>query len=158
VGVATRLGHSTGTNAPSLYRSISSFHAGPCGLGRAQRGHRIISLASLRVDDPPLTTPQLDKVDAAITGCAVAISESGTIVLDAGAQQGRRILSLLPDHLIIVINEEQIVERVPDGVARLNPLTAQTWISGPSATSDIELERIEGVHGPRVLDVVIVRG
>jgi L-lactate dehydrogenase complex protein LldF len=114
--------------------------------------------ASLRVDDPPLTTPQLDKVDAAITGCAVAISESGTIVLDAGAQQGRRILSLLPDHLIIVINEEQIVERVPDGVARLNPLTAQTWISGPSATSDIELERIEGVHGPRVLDVVIVRG
>jgi L-lactate dehydrogenase complex protein LldF len=113
--------------------------------------------ASLIVDDPPLTTPQLDKVDAAITGCAVAISESGTIVLDAGAQQGRRILSLVPDHLIIVINEEQIVERVPDGVARLNPLTAQTWISGPSATSDIELERIEGVHGPRVLDVVIVR-
>jgi L-lactate dehydrogenase complex protein LldG len=112
---------------------------------------------SLTVDDPPLTTTQLDNTDAAITGCAIAISESGTIVLDAGARQGRRTLSLLPDHLIVVINEDQIVERVPEGVARLNASSAQTWISGPSATSDIELERVEGVHGPRTLDVVIVR-
>jgi L-lactate dehydrogenase complex protein LldG len=71
--------------------------------------------------------------------------------------QGRRILSLIPDHLIVVVAEEQVVQLVPEAVARLDPVTAQTWISGPSATSDIELERIEGVHGPRVLDVVVIR-
>lgn len=109
------------------------------------------------LDGPPLSVTQLDAVDATVSGCAVAISETGTIVLDAGARQGRRIISLIPDHLIVVVDEGQIVEVVPEAVARLDASATQTWISGPSATSDIELERIEGVHGPRVLDVIIVR-
>ena len=108
------------------------------------------------LDDPPLSTIDLDKIDATVSGCVVAISETGTLVLDAGVRQGRRALSLVPDHLIVVIDERQIVELVPEGVALLDAESPQTWISGPSATSDIELERIEGVHGPRVLDVVIV--
>jgi L-lactate dehydrogenase complex protein LldG len=96
-------------------------------------------------------------MDATISGCAIAIAETGTIVLDAGAHQGRRALSLIPDHLVIIVYEDQIVEVVPEAIARLDATTPQTWISGPSATSDIELERVEGVHGPRVLDVLVVR-
>lgn len=109
------------------------------------------------VDDPPLSVAQLDEIDATVSACAVAISETGTIVLDTGPRQGRRIISLIPDHLIVVVEESQIVELVPEALARLDATATQTWISGPSATSDIELERIEGVHGPRVLDVIIVR-
>ena len=107
-------------------------------------------------DEAPLSTDELDAIDSTLTGCAVAIAETGTIVLDSGERQGRRILSLVPDHLIVVIDDAQIVEVVPEGVARLVPNTSQTWISGPSATSDIELERVEGVHGPRTLDVILV--
>ena len=77
-------------------------------------------------------------------------------MLDSGERQGRRVLSLVPDHLIVVIDDAQIVEVVPEAVARLTPDSSQTWISGPSATSDIELERVEGVHGPRRLDVILV--
>ncbi len=110
----------------------------------------------IHFDDPALSVSDLDAIDSTITGCAVAIAQTGTIILDSGARQGRRALSLIPDHLIVVIDEEQIVELVPEGVDRLRADSAQTWISGPSATSDIELERIEGVHGPRTLDVIIV--
>ena len=113
--------------------------------------------ARVHRDDPVLTVPDLDGIDSTLTGCAVAIAQTGTIILDSGACQGRRALSLVPDHLIIVIHGEQIVEVVPEGVDRLAPDSPQTWISGPSATSDIELERIEGVHGPRTLDVILVR-
>ncbi len=112
--------------------------------------------AAVHVDHPPLSVADLDAIDSTLTGCAVAVAQTGTIVLDSGARQGRRALSLIPDHLIVVIFEDQIVEVLPEGVARLDPTSPQTWISGPSATSDIELERIEGVHGPRSLDVVIV--
>ena len=112
---------------------------------------------SVYCDEPVLTTEQLDEVDSTISGCAVAIAETGTIVLDSGPTQGRRALSLIPDHLIIVVREDQVVEIVPEAIARLRPDAAQTWISGPSATSDIELERVEGVHGPRTLDVILVR-
>lgn len=104
-----------------------------------------------------LTTQRLDAVDSVVTGCALAIAETGTIVLDGSPDQGQRRLTLVPDHHICVIRApEQIVDSVPQALPRLDAARPQTWISGPSATSDIELDRVEGVHGPRTLDVVIV--
>jgi L-lactate dehydrogenase complex protein LldG len=109
-------------------------------------------------DEPPLSVEDLDATDAVITDCAIAIAETGTIVLDASPGQGRRALSLLPDRHLCVVDAARITGTVPEALARLDPRRPQTWVSGPSATSDIELERVEGVHGPRILDVVIVRG
>jgi L-lactate dehydrogenase complex protein LldG len=108
------------------------------------------------VDDPPLSNIELDGLDGVITGCAVAIAETGTIVLDGGPDQGRRVISLLPDLHVCVVEASQVVGTVPEALARLEPTRPQTWISGPSATSDIELQRVEGVHGPRNLHVVFV--
>lgn len=107
-------------------------------------------------DEPPLTHAELDALDGTLTGCAVAIAETGTVVLDAGSDQGRRALSLLPDYHLCIVWVDQIVGDVPEALTRLDPRRPLTWISGPSATSDIELQRVEGVHGPRILDVVIV--
>jgi L-lactate dehydrogenase complex protein LldG len=111
-------------------------------------------------DDPPLTVGELDAADATLTGCALAVAETGTIVLDGSDVCGRRALTLVPDHHVCVVRAEQIVADVPDAIAALRRLDATrrpiTLVSGPSATSDIELERVEGVHGPRVLDVVVV--
>jgi L-lactate dehydrogenase complex protein LldG len=92
---------------------------------------------------------------AAVTGVAVAIAETGTLVLDGAAESGRRAVSLLPDCLVCVVTADQVVGGVPEGLARLDPLRPLTMISGPSATSDIELSRVEGVHGPRTLVVVL---
>jgi L-lactate dehydrogenase complex protein LldG len=106
-------------------------------------------------DRPPLTAAALDGLDGVLTGCAVAIAETGTIVLDAGPGQGRRALSLVPDYHLVVVTADQVVATVPQALARLDPVRPLTWISGPSATSDIELNRVEGVHGPRTLEVVL---
>jgi L-lactate dehydrogenase complex protein LldG len=103
----------------------------------------------------------LDELDGAMTGCALAIAETGTIVLDAGPHQGGRALSLVPDYHLCVVGEKQIVGGVPEAMASIavtirRLLRPVTFISGPSATSDIELSRVEGVHGPRTLDVLVV--
>ncbi|GGV14014.1 hypothetical protein GCM10010260_61340 [Streptomyces filipinensis] len=111
-----------------------------------------------RIHDRAEHTPQrLDRVDSVVTGCAVAIAETGTIVLDGSSDQGRRRISLVPDHHICVVRVPgQVVSSVPEALERLDPARPLTWISGPSATSDIELDRVEGVHGPRTLEVILL--
>ncbi|MEU6283073.1 LUD domain-containing protein [Streptomyces sp. NPDC047028] len=112
----------------------------------------------VRIHDRAASTPQrLDRVGSVVTGCAVAIAETGTIVLDGSGDQGRRRITLIPDHHICVVRvPEQVVSSVPQALGRLSPARPLTWISGPSATSDIELDRVEGVHGPRTLEVVLL--
>ncbi|MFD9258310.1 lactate utilization protein C [Streptomyces sp. NPDC059538] len=111
-----------------------------------------------RVPDRAASTPyELDRVDSVVTGCALAVAETGTIVLDAGPDQGRRRITLVPDHHICVVRvPDQVVDSIPQALPLLDPTRPLTWISGPSATSDIELDRVEGVHGPRTLEVVLV--
>ncbi|MEV0841478.1 LUD domain-containing protein [Actinocatenispora sera] len=104
----------------------------------------------------PLAT--LDATDTVLTGCAVAIAETGTLVLDAGMAQGRRAITLVPDHHVCVVGADQVVGTVPEALARLDPVRPLTFVAGPSATSDIEFDRVEGVHGPRHLDVILLHG
>jgi L-lactate dehydrogenase complex protein LldG len=111
-------------------------------------------------DEPPLSPEDLDRLDGVLTGCALAIAETGTLVLDGGAASGRRALTLVPDFHICLLSATDVYADVPDAVAALRVAAAEgrpiTLISGPSATSDIELERVEGVHGPRDLVILVV--
>lgn len=111
--------------------------------------------------DDPLPYAALDASDGVLTGCALAIAQTGTLVLNGGAWQGRRALTLLPDYHLCVVRADQIVGLFPEAIRQLTPVAHQahqpiTFISGPSATSDIELDRVEGVHGPRTLDILVV--
>lgn len=112
------------------------------------------------IEDSGQKPHELDRVAGVMTGCAVAIAETGTIVLDAGAAQGRRAISLVPDYYLCVVRAHHVVDIVPEAIARLHEAAREgrpiTFISGPSATADIELSRVAGVHGPRTLDVILV--
>lgn len=113
------------------------------------------------IEDHGLSPRELDRIDGAVTGCAVAIASTGTLVLDGQGASGRRLLTLVPDNHVCVVLASQVVESVPEGFERLAPAVRErrlpiTLVSGPSASSDIELSRVEGVHGPRNLLVLIV--
>jgi len=115
------------------------------------------------VEDAGLGAAELDALDGVVTGCALAIAETGTIVLDGGARSGRRALTLVPDLHVCVVEAGQVVGSVPEAIAALGETVREggrpiTFVSGPSATSDIELNRVEGVHGPRRLEIVLVGG
>jgi L-lactate dehydrogenase complex protein LldG len=103
-----------------------------------------------------LSVAELDRVDGVVSGCSLAVAETGTLVLDGSAGQGRRVISLIPDYHLCVVQPGQVCADVPQAVRRLDLTRPTTMISGPSATSDIELNRVEGVHGPRTLEVIVV--
>ena len=107
-------------------------------------------------DGQPLGVPTLDQADGVLTTCTIAVAATGTLVLDGSAGQGRRAATLVPDYHLCVVGADAVVADVPQALKRLDPSRPLTWISGPSATSDIELSRVEGVHGPRTLEVIVV--
>jgi L-lactate dehydrogenase complex protein LldG len=128
---------------------------------RAAPGGRPDAAGLLLVEDGGLSARELDALDGAVTGCAAAIAETGTLVLDGSPRSGRRLLTLVPDHHLCVVEADQITAGVPAALAAVATAVVRdrrpiTLVSGPSASSDIELERVEGVHGPRDLLVVVV--
>lgn len=157
VRAITRPAPATASGPAPTPADISGIHRSmlvPAGLPEGWLAELPDSVTIVR-DDPPLSPRELDAIDGVITGCAVAIAETGTIILDHGPAQGRRALTLVPDFHLVVVSADQIAPDIADAIARLDPARPHTLISGPSATSDIELIRVEGVHGPRNLHVLI---
>jgi L-lactate dehydrogenase complex protein LldG len=146
-----------GTIATALTdRGIQTIVA-PSGLDSSWTEDLLLQVLTEGVaSDDQLSVAQLETADGVITGCAVAIAETGTLILDGSPGQGRRVLTLIPDYHLCVVFADQVVADVPQALARLEAARPLTMISGPSATSDIELNRVEGVHGPRTLEVIIV--
>jgi L-lactate dehydrogenase complex protein LldG len=149
--------HIAGTIASALSERGADTVVVPAGvdqmwLGETQTGIRTDGMSA----EDQLSVTELDATDGVITGCAVAIAETGTLILDGSVDQGRRVITLIPDYHLCVVLPDQIVADVPQALHRLTPSRPLTMISGPSATSDIELNRVEGVHGPRTLEVIIV--
>ncbi|MEV0404090.1 LUD domain-containing protein [Actinoallomurus sp. NPDC050550] len=136
---------------PGVLGALHGRYLAPAGLPEPWTAE-----ASTVRDDPPVSIAELDALDGVITGCAVAIAETGTVVLDHGPGQGRRAVTLVPDHHVVVVEAARIAADVPEALERLSPDRPLTFVSGPSATSDIELSRVEGVHGPRRLTIVII--
>jgi len=142
--------------APGLARLVPAVSGGPSVGGMQVSGGRSEGGIQVELDDDGPAT-ELDRVDTAVTSCAAACAATGTIVLDGSPDQGRRALTLVPDRHVCIVHSGQIVGTVPELIARLDPRAPLTFVSGPSATSDIELKRVKGVHGPRQLVVVLVR-
>jgi L-lactate dehydrogenase complex protein LldG len=144
---------------PAIGQAITNALA-PLGIDQAMTAPAVpdawaARLSGAVVDDGTLTARELDRIPAVITGSVLAIADTGTIALDGSPLCGRRAITLVPDTHVCVVRVEDVVETVPEGLARLHPGRPLTLISGPSATSDIELNRVEGVHGPRTLVVVV---
>ncbi|GAA1917898.1 LUD domain-containing protein [Arthrobacter gandavensis] len=142
-----------------LLREASSYVV-PAGIDEAWLADAEAAAPGRRRSDSrtdPLSVAELDATSAVVTGSAVSVAETGTIILDGSEGMGRRAISLIPDHHVCVVRAADITMILPEALRRLDGTRPLTWISGPSATSDIELERVEGVHGPRTLDVIIVR-
>ena len=144
----------TGWRRRCARRWPSAAHAGSC-CRRASAWTAPAPDGVTFLADDGLSPDLLDATDGVITTAALAIAETGTIILDGGPGQGRRALSLVPDYHLCILHASQIVGIVPQALDRLEPGRPCTWISGPSATSDIELDRVQGVHGPRTLEVIL---
>ena len=128
----------------------------PDGLDESWLPESLRRVRDAGADGAPLTARELDQVDALVSSSTVSCAETGTIFLNAAPDEGRRALSLVPDHHVCIVPLETVVELIPEAFERVSPDRPITMISGPSATSDIELERVEGVHGPRQLDVILL--
>ncbi|TDD69206.1 lactate utilization protein C [Actinomadura darangshiensis] len=139
---------------PSVIAERLATRPGSCGVPGDLPSEWTSAVDAPLVRDPSVSS--LDGLAGAVTGCAAAIAETGTIVLDHGVAQGPRALSLVPDYHLIVVLAEQVAPDVPEALERLDARRPLTFVSGPSATSDIELSRVEGVHGPRTLEVLVV--
>ncbi|MEV5778729.1 lactate utilization protein C [Streptomyces antimycoticus] len=153
----------TPTEMPTRVAAAVRRHAGPSAVvllppSLAALPDLVAALPATVCDDPsaPLTAVRADACTGVVTAARAGIAETGTIVLDHGPDQGRRVISLMPDLHVCLVRADQVVDDVPDALELLDPARPATWISGPSATSDIELDRVEGVHGPRTLHVIII--